>query len=71
MIKTNLYSIQNALENIDNDLDNAIDEQEAHAPDHMDFSKMRDAQKELKEQAEYLRLWMHNFDIGDIDQRTF
>lgn len=71
MMKTNLDDIHNSLENIEHDIDNELDTLESEAPEHMNFSKVRDAQKELKEQVEYLRKWMSNFEIGSINQNTY
>ncbi len=70
-LKINLESIQSSLEQIESDMDGQLDTLEGEAPDHMNFSRLRDAQKDVKEQAELLRKWISNFSIGDINQNTY
>lgn len=71
MNKINLNDIHNSLDNIEGDIDDELDTLEGEAPDHMNFRKVRSAQEELKEQVEYLRKWIDNFNIGEIDRNTY
>lgn len=71
MSKTDLESIQSSLQEIEMEIDSQLDTLEGEAPDHMNFSRLRDAQKDVKDQAANLRKWIDNFSIGDIKQSTY
>ena len=71
MSKISLNDIQNSLDNIESDIDNQLDDLESMAPDHMDFSKVRDAHGELKEQVRFLSEWLNKFDIGEVQHHIY
>lgn len=64
-----LNYIHSRLEEIKMDMDHALDTLEGEAPDYMDFKSLRQAHTDLEEQTDFIRRWIDNFQIGDIEQR--